>query len=563
MGSEPISLRWRHGNGEVLGATNSLLSLTNLTLEDAGAYSVVASNEYGETDSAVAQVTVVTNPPTITGQPADASLLVGDRLALQVSATGSPPLTWTWFHKNNPIPARTNSMLVVDSVSVADAGEYYARISNSFGSVTSRVAVVSVHTPPALVAGLTNVAVDAGSDVLLAVQANGDAPLSYTWKFNGRLLGTSNSSSLLLEDVATTHAGSYHLRVESPYGSVESRMTLTVFGSAGTVKGWGDNLGGQSAAPTNLMDVVRLAGGDFHSLALRRDGTVVAWGDNADGQTTVPVEATHVVAVAAGAAHSLALRLDGQVLGWGRNDFQQSAIPPGATSVVAIAAGEGHSAALRQDGSVVIWGDTSLGQASVPTQLGFAIAVAAGRNHTVALRNDGRVFAWGMNSSGQASVPILPFGIKAIAAGYLHTLALSSNGTVFAWGDNSAGQTDVPAGLSNVVAIAAGELHSLALTGNGRVVVWGDGTYGQGEPSLPTWHVASIAAGYYHNLAAVQPRLDVAFPSGTMVLSWEPPYILQSSPGLQGPYQDVSPVGPWTNQLFSLPQQFYRLRISP
>lgn len=564
VGTEPISFQWFRGNDVVIGATHSVLSLTNLILENAGAYHVVAANEHGATNSAVAQVTVVASPPKITKQPADATLLAGDRLALQVFATGSPPLTWAWFHQNNPMPEWTNSMLVVESVSVADAGEYYARISNSFGSVTSRVAVVSVRTPPALAHGLTNVAVDAGSDVLLAVDVSGDAPLTYTWKFNGHTLGTADSSSILLEDVTTTHAGSYHVRVENSYGSSESRMTLTVFGSAGLLRGWGDNLSGQSAAPTNVMDVVRMAGGDFHSLALRRDGTVVAWGDPTDGQTTIPVNATNVVAVAAGATHSLALRLDGQVVGWGRNDFLQSTVPPAATNVVAISAGEGHSVALRQDGSVVIWGDRSLGQGSLPPQLGFVVAVAAGRNHTVALRNDGRVFAWGMNASGQASVPLLPTGIQAIAAGYLHNLALSHHGTVIAWGDNSAGQTDVPAELSKVVAIAAGELHSLALTSDGRVIAWGDGTYGQLDASLPTWHVVSIAAGYYHNLATVLlPRLDVAFLSGTMVLSWEKPYMLQSSPELQGPYHDLSPSGSWTNQLLSLPQEFYRLKVSP
>ncbi len=81
----------------------------------------------------------------------------------------------------------------------------------------------------------------------------------------------------------------------------------------------------------NLTDVKAVAGGAFHSLALRNDGTVRAWGWNGfgalgDGSTTErnsPVRVAgldHVTAIAAGAYHSLALRDDGTVVAWGFQD---------------------------------------------------------------------------------------------------------------------------------------------------------------------------------------------------------------------------------------------------
>ena len=45
------------------------------------------------------------------------------------------------------------------------------------------------------------------------------------------------------------------------------------------------------AASTNVMAV---AAGYNHSVALKNDGTLVAWGDNFDGQTNVPVGLTNV-----------------------------------------------------------------------------------------------------------------------------------------------------------------------------------------------------------------------------------------------------------------------------
>ncbi len=47
--------------------------------------------------------------------------------------------------------------------------------------------------------------------------------------------------------------------------------------------------------------------GDYHSLALRADGTVVAWGWNADGQCDVPLDLPKAVAVSAGGFGSMAL----------------------------------------------------------------------------------------------------------------------------------------------------------------------------------------------------------------------------------------------------------------
>src|SRR5438876_1221695 len=93
-----------------------------------------------------------------------------------------------------------------------------------------------------------------------------------------------------------------------------------------------------SATPlpvSGLTGVVAIAGGYFHSLALRSDGTVWTWGRNYEGQlgsgrfsknspygsaTPVPVSGlTGVVAIAGGHYHSLALTSEGTVGAWGQN----------------------------------------------------------------------------------------------------------------------------------------------------------------------------------------------------------------------------------------------------
>ena len=70
---------------------------------------------------------------------------------------------------------------------------------------------------------------------------------------------------------------------------------------------WGDNRYGQTNVPSGLTNVVAIASGGYHSLALKGDGTVVVWGWNALGQCNVPSGLTNVVAIAGGDSHSLAL----------------------------------------------------------------------------------------------------------------------------------------------------------------------------------------------------------------------------------------------------------------
>jgi hypothetical protein len=237
---------------------------------------------------------------------------------------------------------------------------------------------------------------------------------------------------------------------------------------------WGDDYYSQLDSP-GITNAVAVAGGTYHSLALRNDGTVAAWGDNAQatcsGQATVPGGLNNVEAVAAGSCYSLALRSDGSVLAWGGGNAIN--VPPGLTGLIAIAGGGDHCLALRPDGTVLAWGDNTFGQTNVPPGLSNAVAIAAGGTHSLALRNDGIVIAWGNNSAGQTTPPANLGIVTSIAAGGSHCLALNDAGQVFAWGDNSLGQTNVPSGLSNVVALAAGATFSVALASDGSIAAWG------------------------------------------------------------------------------------------
>ncbi|HAV63354.1 MAG TPA: hypothetical protein DCY13_13435, partial [Verrucomicrobiales bacterium] len=267
------------------------------------------------------------------------------------------------------------------------------------------------------------------------------------------------------------------------------------------VVAWGLNDDGQTTVPAGLSNVVAVAAGYYHSLALKSDGTVVSWPDSILGvPTTAPAGLSNVVAVFAGERHNLALKGDGTVAAWGWDAFGQTAVPLGLSNIVAVAAGGRHSLALKSNGTVVAWGWNSAGQTTIPVGLSNVVAIAAGTEHSLALKNDGTVVAWGDNFFGQSTVPAGLSNVVALGGGY-HSLALRSDGTVVAWGWNNYGQSTVPAGLSNVVAIAGGTTHSLALKSNGTVIAWGRNDHGQATIPGGLSRVLAIAAGGNHSLA--------------------------------------------------------------
>jgi len=271
---------------------------------------------------------------------------------------------------------------------------------------------------------------------------------------------------------------------------------------------WGLNANEQaSPIPTNTMDDAdRIAGGVFHSLAIK-DGRVWAWGDNSAGQTNVPSEAqSGMTAIAGGGAFSLALNAEGGVIAWG-SDHIVTNMPGTVTNGVSqISAGVWHALALK-DGGVIAWGSNTDNQCDVPLSLTSGVsAVSAGQYYSMALK-DGGIEVFGIASTNPLAGDIRSIpdaatsGVTAISAGLWHGLALK-NGGVIAWGSPYYDATNVPVeATSDVDAIAAGDLYSIALKTDGTLVIWGDTSKGQTPiPPYAATGITQIAAGGSHCL---------------------------------------------------------------
>lgn len=274
-----------------------------------------------------------------------------------------------------------------------------------------------------------------------------------------------------------------------------------------SIVAWGLNKSGQCNVPAGLANVVAVAAGRHHSMALRQNGTVVVWGGNPNGQATVPAGLTDAVAIAAGYLHSVALRRDGTVVCWGDNASGQLNVPPAVQGqVAAISAGSSITLALTKSGKVVGWGASNVGQAQVPPDLASVVRIASGAFHSLAIREDGTLVAWGANGNGQSRIPANVSAVRATAGGWEQSAVVRADGSIVVWGYDGYGAIrKAPSGTIGAVAISAGESHIAALKSDGTVVAWGDS--GQGELNVPEGltGVVRITSGAFHVLALRSP----------------------------------------------------------
>lgn len=134
-------------------------------------------------------------------------------------------------------------------------------------------------------AGLSNVvalSVGAFGDNVLALRADGTVS---EWGYDYTILQPyTNTHPEFSNIVALAAANSY-------------RSAVLHFD--GHVTAWPNNPP-DDVPPSNLTNIIAIAGGGSHLLALHDNGTVTAWGCNCGGATTIPPNLTNVTAIAAG-----------------------------------------------------------------------------------------------------------------------------------------------------------------------------------------------------------------------------------------------------------------------
>ncbi|TIB42685.1 hypothetical protein E3P86_00272 [Wallemia ichthyophaga] len=304
--------------------------------------------------------------------------------------------------------------------------------------------------------------------------------------------------------------------------------------------------------------VEQIAAGGMHNLMIDSDGKIWSWGVN-DGMSlgrittdtgveaeeleTVPMKVDglddfRAVRVAAGDYISLAINDQGQLRAWGsfnsndgllgfdgkpngaRKQVLPSILPQLAKHrAVQAVCGADHALVLTTAGIVYAWGNgqqQQLGRRVIerrklngltpePLHLRKIVAVGTGSYHSFATDQDGVVFGWGLNKMRQT-------GVSDDRDGYEDSIAVPT--------PIDALHPDQHDG-SRVVQISGGEHHTLFLFDNGQV--WGCGRCDGKELGLSKDHPAYQAILENNEKVADDARHEKAKKLGTNVEDTEAP----------------------------------------
>jgi hypothetical protein len=174
--------------------------------------------------------------PTITAQPASTSVPVGKTATFTVTANGTAPLTYQWMKGSTNVGTNSASYTTPATTSSDNGDKFSVTIMNSFGSVTSSTAsltVTAADTKPAITTEPASVTVSAGQTATFTVTATGTAPLMYQWMQGTTNVGTNSASYTTPATTSGNNGEKFSVTVSNSAGSVmSSAATLTVTAAA-------------------------------------------------------------------------------------------------------------------------------------------------------------------------------------------------------------------------------------------------------------------------------------------------------------------------------------------
>jgi uncharacterized repeat protein (TIGR03803 family) len=147
-GKSPLRYQWYTNTvsraHELVGATGSTLTFASASANLLGNYLVTITNSLGSVTSSPALLSILTTP-VMTLQPQDVVVTNGDPVSFTAAAVGAGVLNYQWYFQTNTVlTGATSTSLMFTNAIASVAGYYSVRVTNTFGSVTSTYALLSI-----------------------------------------------------------------------------------------------------------------------------------------------------------------------------------------------------------------------------------------------------------------------------------------------------------------------------------------------------------------------------------------------------------------------------------
>ena len=252
FGTTPLNNGLQPGGSYAIGASGTTvagtsfdltLTLTNVSYQDLGSYTLYVTNSGGAYVASVPASLAVTDPYVVT-PPANPSVTTGGTVTFTVLAAGSPELSYQWYEGTTPlvgggttgtaiVSGAQTATLKLTGVAADDDGSYYCAITSSSSgqSINSPAATLTVQTPLSVVSPPVSLIERAGDHVGFAVGVSGGGP-QFQWSYNGTPISGATSSALAVTNIQTGDQGTYSVVVQNlATAPLTASTTLTVINS--------------------------------------------------------------------------------------------------------------------------------------------------------------------------------------------------------------------------------------------------------------------------------------------------------------------------------------------
>jgi hypothetical protein len=233
IGTAPLSYQWKKGGAPIAGATAATYTTPVTALGDnASRFVVVVSNNVSaqSSNSATLTVNAAAAAPSITTQPSNQTVSVGQTATFSVTATGTAPLTYQWKKGGAPIAGATAASYTTPVTTLGDnASSFVVVVGNSVSAQTSTSATLTVDaaaTAPSITSQPRNQTVTVGQTATFSVTASGTTPLTYQWKKNGSAIAEATASTFTTPATASGDNGSAFLVVVSNAAGSQTSTTV-------------------------------------------------------------------------------------------------------------------------------------------------------------------------------------------------------------------------------------------------------------------------------------------------------------------------------------------------
>src|SRR5437667_66398 len=241
-GTAPLSYQWQENGTAISGATSASYTTAATSSSDNGSkFQVVVSNSAGSvTSNAVTlMVNAAAAAPSITTQPVNQTVTVGQIATFTVVATGTAPLSYPWQKNGTAISGATAASYTTAATTSSDnSAPFTVAVSNA-----ATLTVNSAATAPSITTQPASQTVTVGQTATFTVVATGTAPLSYAWRKNGTAIsGATAASYTTPATTSSDNSAQFTVTVSNVAGNVTSNpatLTVTTGTGGGTMPQFG------------------------------------------------------------------------------------------------------------------------------------------------------------------------------------------------------------------------------------------------------------------------------------------------------------------------------------